>query len=106
MYHDRLFTRMRRLGIRSGVVAAVCDVPAPKLSNFFSGKCELTPERRNRIDRALRDLTHLQECFPVPLGLTDAKQLKLALARYRAGLFSDYEVLTKSPEQRWNVVPV
>jgi hypothetical protein len=38
--------------------------------------------------------------------MADAKELKLALARFRVGLFSDYETLTKSPDARWNVMPV
>jgi len=67
-------------------LAATCDVPAPKLSNFFSGKCELTPERRKRLENALADLVLLQECFPIPLGMADAKQLKLALARFRGSV--------------------
>lgn len=95
---------MRRLGIKAGVLAAVCDIPAPKLSCFFSGKCELIVERRKRLDDTLRDLLHLQDAFPVPIGLTDAKQLKLSLARFRAGLFSEYESLTKNPAARWNTV--
>jgi hypothetical protein len=106
MFHDKQKARMQKIGIRSGVLAAVCSIPAPKLSNFFSGKDSLSAERTKRLDETLRDIPRLQRCFPVEVSLSDAKTLEFALRRFRAGLFQEFETLTQDPTRRWNVIAV
>ncbi len=96
MYHDQILKRVRELGMSGAAFAAVANMSAPKLSNFFKGRVELPAGKAKELDLLLRDIAALQLCFPIPLEMHDAKWLKLALARFRAGKFRSFRRLTKA----------
>jgi hypothetical protein len=74
--------------------ASVANMSPPKLSNFLKGRIELPPGKAKELDRLLRDIVGMQQCFPIPLEMHDAKWVKVALERFRAGKFKKFRRLT------------
>jgi len=94
MFHDHIRDRVKKLGMSGASFAAVANMSAPKLSNFFKGRIELPAGKAKELDQLLRDIVALQQSFPIPLEMHDAKWLKLALERFRAGKFRNFRRLT------------
>jgi len=93
MFHEHIRQRVQKLGIKNGEFAALVGISAPAFSNFLKGRKEIPDAKR--LDVMLQDLEELKKCFPIPLGLHDAKLLAIALERYRAGKFNSFKRLTK-----------
>jgi hypothetical protein len=107
MYHDQIYERVRKLGMSGAAFASVANISAPKLSNFFKGRLELPAGKAKELDQPLRDIAALQQRFPIPLEMHDAKWLKLALERFRSGSFETFHNLTKefaNPEVKQTVL--
>lgn len=96
MFHDQIHERVKKLGMSGAAFAAVANMSAPKLSNFFKGRIELSAGKAKELDQLLRDIVALQQCFPIPLEMHDAKWLKLAVERFREGKFGIFRFLTIS----------
>src|SRR5438309_3095308 len=103
---DHATSKKSRYGLR---IAKFCDDDGRLLVNDprrGTGRCrkidhgidlrENTPFTFYRIrGRTIRDIVALQQCFPIPLEMHDAKWLKLALERFRSGCFEEFRNLTQ-----------
>src|SRR5882762_9129407 len=96
MEHKLLKQRAQRLNLRGGDLAALANLQAPKLSNYFRGRIGLDAAKRNELIQVLDDLEKLNTYFPVPVGSGDAKLLAIALERFRTGRFESFSKLTKA----------
>ncbi len=94
MFHEHLKTRMTKLSLKSGDLAALANISAPTLSNFFKGRRELDAARCKLLNQTLEEIEQLRTFFPVPIGLHDPKLLALALHRLRTGKFESFRRLT------------
>jgi len=95
MEHKHLKQRCQRLNLRSGDLASLVGLSAPKLSNFFRGRITLDAAKRKDLIQTLTDLETLRTYFPVPIG-GDAGELSIALDRFRAGRFESFRKLTQA----------
>ncbi|HXM97164.1 MAG TPA: hypothetical protein VN982_01680 [Candidatus Dormibacteraeota bacterium] len=93
MFHEHIKQRVQKLGIKNGEFAALVGISAPAFSNFLKGRKEVPDAKR--LDVVLQELEDLKKCFPIPLGLHDAKLLAVALERFRAGKFKSFLRLTQ-----------
>jgi transcriptional regulator with XRE-family HTH domain len=84
---------MRKLNLKSGDLAALANISAPTLSNFFKGRRELDAIKCKLLDQLLKEIEELKMFFPVPIGLHDPKLLALALHRFRTGRFESFRRL-------------
>jgi hypothetical protein len=103
MEHKHLKQRSQKLNLCGGDLAALANISAPKLSNFFRGRANLDPAKRNEIIQVLDDLEKLNSCFPIAVNTSDAKQLAIALDRFRDGRFESFAKLTKAID--WTAEP-
>ena len=94
MEHKNLKQRAQKLNLRGGDLAALANIQAPKLSNFFRGRINLDAAKRSELGSVLDDLETLNTCFPVVVSTSDAKVLAVALERFRAGLFKSFATAT------------
>jgi transcriptional regulator with XRE-family HTH domain len=96
MEHENLKRRSQKLNLRGGDLAALANISAPKLSNFFRGRDTLDAAKRSEIVQVLNDLEKMNSYFPVVVSTSDAKQLAVALERFRNGKFESFSKLTKT----------
>lgn len=101
MFHEQVKRQMQKLNLRGGDLAALVNVSAPKLSNFFKGRIELDADKRKKLIDALHDIEQLKSSFPIPVGMHDPKLLALAIERFREGKFKPFTDLTKNTS--WDV---
>lgn len=90
MFHENIRQRMTKLNLRGGDLAALANVSAPKLSNFFKGRVELDAAKRKELNEVLSDIEKLKNYFPIPIGVHDPKLLALAIQRLRDGEFQEF----------------
>ncbi len=96
MEHKLLKQRAQRLNLRGGDLAALANISAPKLSNFFRGRIDFDAAKRNELVQVLDDLEKLNSYFPITVNTSDAKLLAIALERFRNGRFESFLKLTKA----------
>ena|SRR5260370_31932156 len=96
MFHQNLKHRAVKLGLRGGDLAALINLSAPKMSNFFRGRSSLDAAKLRELIETLDDLERLKTFFPVPVGGTSVAELAVALDRFRQGKFTSFEKLTKA----------
>jgi hypothetical protein len=103
MEHHFIKERASKLGLRGGDLAALANISAPKLSNYFRGRAPLDSTKRAELLQVLDDLEALENHFPIPLGLHDMKLTALMLERFRTGRFSSFLRLTRAID--WRELP-
>lgn len=103
MFHEQVKRQMQTLNLRGGDLAALVNVSAPKLSNFFKGRIELDAAKRKELLGILNDIERLKSYFPVPIGTHDPKLLALAIERLREGVFEEFGIVTTGTD--WEDVP-
>ena len=103
MFHEQVKRRMQKLTLRGGDLAALANISAPKLSNFFKGRIELDAAKRQELLTILNDIERLKSYFPVPIGTHDPKLLALAIERLREGIFEEFGIVTRGTD--WEDVP-
>lgn len=91
MFHDRIKQRAQQLGVKNRVLAALVGISAPRLSLYLKGCCELKPGKPEALNHTLNALNALKDCFPIPLGMDDAKALETALERLREKSSNGFE---------------
>ncbi len=96
MFHENLKRQMQKLNLRGGDLAALVNMSAPKLSNFFKGRIELDAAKRKELLGILNDIERLKSYFPVPIGTHDPERL-------REGTFEEFGIVTKGTD--WEDVP-
>ena len=96
MQHEYLKQRAHKLGLRGGDLAALSNLSAPKLSNFFRGRITLDAAKLKEVVAVLDDLEMFKEFFPIPLGFHDMKLVALTLERLRTGRFESFRRLMKA----------
>ena len=96
MFHEHIKDRIQRLEIKKGEFAVLAGVSPSALSGFLRGRKEIKDAKR--LETLLSEVESLKKCFPIPLGLHDAKLLGVALERFRAGKFKAFAELTKATD--------
>lgn len=90
MHHEIVKRKAQQLGLKGGDLAALANISAPKLSNFFRGRASLDEAKLRELGELLNDLESMKTCFPIPIGTHDAKLLALAIERFREGRFNAF----------------
>jgi hypothetical protein len=103
MQHEHLKQRAQKLGLHGGDLAALANLSAPKMSNFFRGRITLDPVKVKEITSVIDDLERLKEFFPVPLGFHDMKLIAVTIERLRTDKFNSFRRLMKAID--WEETP-
>jgi hypothetical protein len=98
MHHEHIKHRAQKLGIKGGDLAALANLSAPQVSNFFKGRITLDAAKLKEVMAVIEDVERLNKLFPVPISSHDVKLLAVAIDRLRDGKFEKFGELTSTTQ--------